>query len=288
MTDEVITLGALRRQLAAQLATASESPALDVRYLLGYVLACDRSALIAEEDRLISSRERKIIQELTNRRSRGEPVAYLMGEASFHAITLRVGEGVLVPRPETELLVDRAIDMIDGVSTPRIADLGTGSGAIALAIAAARPDAEIVATDLSPEALQYARDNGRSSPNVTFVECSWLDSVEGDFDLIVSNPPYIAADDPELDPAVRDYEPRRALIADDGGMAALDAVLDCADRLRSGGWMLVEHGHRQQASVGDLFNQRGLRAVRCRRDLACLPRATEGRAAPSLSRVGFG
>jgi release factor glutamine methyltransferase len=212
------------------------------------------------------------------RRLAGEPVAYLTGRREFWSLDLEVTPDVLVPRPETELLVERALAVLAGVQAPAVLDLGTGSGAIALAIASTRPDAAVTATDASPAALAVAERNARrlGISNVSFRAGDWYAALDrGRFDVILSNPPYVAAGDPAL--AALAHEPLRALVAGPDGLAALAAVAAGArERLRPGGWLLVEHGAGQGAAVRDLLTRAGLASVATRADLAGHERASEG------------
>jgi release factor glutamine methyltransferase len=212
------------------------------------------------------------------RRVAGEPLAYLVGHKEFHGLDLRVGPEVLVPRPDTETLVAWALERLP--PSGRVIDLGTGSGAIALAIAAARPDARVAARELSPAALAVARGNGeRLGLPVSWSAGSWLEDLPagtGPFELIVSNPPYIAGDDPHL-PALR-HEPRLALTPEGDGLDALRAITAQAGaHLVPGGWLLFEHGHDQADAVAGLLARAGFEAIGHRHDLAGIARCTGGR-----------
>ena len=253
---------------------------VDAHLLLGHLLQRERSWLIAHDDAPLPEREQQRFDALVRRRLDGEPVAYLLGEREFHGLTLRVSPAVLVPRPDTEVLVDWALECLQarGVATPRVIDLGTGSGAIALALRHRWPAAELTALDASAEALAVARANAkRLALPVRFLASDWWQAVAGEtFDLAVSNPPYIAGDDPHL-PALR-HEPRQALTPEGDGLDALRTLVrDAAPHLRPGAWLLFEHGWDQAEAVRRLLTTAGFAEVQSRQDLAGLDRCTGGR-----------
>jgi release factor glutamine methyltransferase len=263
---------------AAQFAEVSSSPRLDAELLLGLALGADRAALAMRSQEPISAQAALHFAALAQRRRLGEPVAYLTGRRGFWSLELEVTPAVLVPRPETELLVEWALESLRGRQAPRVADLGTGSGAIALALAAERPDARVLATDFSVEALEQARHNAAKLGigNVEFRHGDWCAGLgDEEFDLIVSNPPYVAADDPCLQ-ALR-HEPRRALVAGEGGLEALRRIVDTAQaHLRRRAALLLEHGASQAAGVRGLLGRAGYTAVETRPDLAGRERASGG------------
>lgn len=254
---------------------------LDARLLLEFVSGCTANALIADPDVVLDAQQQRGFTSLVERRAAGEPLAYLVGQAGFYGDLLEVTPEVLVPRPETEDLVDWALEVLRACPAPQIADLGTGSGAIALALAGARPDACVVAIDVSQAALAIAAKNqqrlGRS--NVEFISASWYAGWQrsNQLDLIVSNPPYIPADDPHLAGDGVRFEPRLALTDESDGLDAYRAIAAGAfARLKPGGWLLVEHGHDQAAAVALLWRQAGLVNVSGRQDLSGNPRMTGG------------
>ena len=251
---------------------------LDAQLLLGAALGRPRSWLIAHAEQVRDGASADRFGALCLRRADGEPVAYLLGEKEFLGLTLRVDPAVLVPRPDTETLVGWALERLPAApAAPAVADLGTGSGAIALALAHARPAARVCAVDLSAEALDVARDNGRRlGLPVEWLQGDWWNAVAGRrFDLVASNPPYIAADDPHL-PALR-HEPRLALTPGGDGLAALRVLVGGAVRhLHPGGWLLLEHGHDQAPAVRSLLQAQGLCEVSTRVDLAGRPRCSGG------------
>jgi release factor glutamine methyltransferase len=267
------------RAAEEQLRGRSESARLDAEVLLGHVLGWNRALLIsAGRDEVDSTREKKF-SDLIQRCAAGEPVAYLTGMKEFWSLPLKVTPDVLIPRPETETLVEWALDVVVDVASPRVADLGTGSGAIALAIASERPDAKIVATDQSAKALRVAQANAKQLGigNVRFAQGSWLEPLKGElFDLIISNPPYVAAGDPHLE-ALR-HEPESALVAGDDGLEAIRAIATEAPKhLRSLGWLLLEHGAGQAEAVRQELADAGFASATTIGDLGALPRVTGGR-----------
>jgi release factor glutamine methyltransferase len=267
-------LAALQKRLAA----ASPSAGLDSELLVAHVLGTGRASLAADPDRGLAPEELLALESFVRRRLAGEPVAYLTGRREFWSIEIEVSPDVLVPRPETELLVERALIAIEGLKSPAVLDLGTGSGAIAIAIAAERPDAAVTATDVSAAALGVARRNaaGLGLRNLRFFEGAWYAPLAGArFDVIVSNPPYVAAGDPALEALA--HEPRLALVSGNDGLEALTAVASAAPRhLSPGGWLLVEHGASQGDAVRGLLRSAGLEKISTRADLAGLDRVTEG------------
>jgi release factor glutamine methyltransferase len=252
---------------AAQL--ADDTAMLDAQLLLAKALGKTRTWLYAWPDFDIAEPELERFQTLLVRRASGEPVAYLLGEREFWSQPLTVSPAVLIPRPETELLVEITLEL--GPSTPaRVADLGTGSGAIALALAKERPQWQVHATELSPEAFQVAIVNVQRSQltNVQVHAGSWMAPLPAEqFDLIVSNPPYIAADDPHLQQGDVRFEPRSALVAAEQGLADLRYLIATSPtKLAKNGWLVVEHGWQQGAAVRNLFAQQGYHSIATRKD----------------------
>ena len=258
-----------------------EDADVDARLLVGHALHLDRARLIAQSDRILEAREINVINALAARRLKREPVSRILGQKEFWSIALAITPDVLVPRPETETVVEGALDFVvrGGLRMEklRILDIGTGSGALLLALLRELPNATGTGTDISTGALKVARENaGRCGVEgrCTFVVCDIASVVEGPFDLLVSNPPYIAHDEiTSLAPEVKDYDPTVALDGGDDGLAAYRAIAADAKRLLApGARMFVELGAGQEAAVRDLFTNVGLTAGIARTDLAGIPR----------------
>jgi release factor glutamine methyltransferase len=262
---------------AAALARAGcPSPEVDAEWLLAHVLGVRRSELYTA-DREPGAAEVERYRALVARRASREPLAYILGEWGFRRLTLLVDPRVLIPRPETESVVERCLDLLRDVEAPNVLDIGAGSGAIALAIADERPDARIVATDVSSEALEVAEENRRRADvdgRVRLVQGDLLAGEQGPFDLVVSNPPYVAPHELDaLDPELLN-EPREALVGDGDHEAVARAAMDA---LRSGGALVLEVGDAQAPSVGDLLLTLGYEDVAISKDLAGRDRVVDGR-----------
>ncbi|HEY4972902.1 MAG TPA: peptide chain release factor N(5)-glutamine methyltransferase, partial [Steroidobacteraceae bacterium] len=270
------TVRALVQRGWAQLAGGSESSRLDAELLLAHALQQPRSYLLAHDDEPVDEATIARYQALLARSTQGEPLAYLIGEREFWSLPLAVTPQVLIPRPETELAVERCLALRDAREAA-VADLGTGSGAIALALAVERPQWRVMATDRDAGALQIARGNAErlGVRNVYFSQGDWFASLQGrQFDLIVSNPPYVAASDPALH-ALR-YEPLAALSPGASGLEALRQILSQAPpHLLPGGWLVLEHGASQAAEIAGSLVDAGYARVRCHTDLAGRERVTE-------------
>lgn len=271
----------LRQLLSA--ATARLRDRVDAEILLAHALGKPRSWLIAHADDTVDEAAASAFRALVERRAAGEPVAYLTGRRGFWTLDLEVTPATLIPRPETELLVELALARLPANGHPRVADLGTGSGAIALAIARECPHADVLATDASAAALTVARRNAESNRigNVTFAEGNWLAPLGGArFELIVSNPPYIAADDPHLAQGDLRFEPASALAAGRDGLDDIRRIVaDARAHLEPAGWLLFEHGWDQGAAVRALLQAAGYREVFTARDLEQRDRVSGGRQA---------
>ena len=257
---------------------------LDAHLLLAHVLGCTRAWLIAHEEADLSAESLAAFANLLSRCATGEPLAYLVGAQEFRGLSLRVTPDVLIPRPDTETLVEWALELLSERESPAIADLGTGSGAIALAVKHARPYARVHGSDFSRAALTVARDNGqRLGLEVTWHLGDWWQAIAPSlvphFDVVVANPPYIAPGDHHL--AGLRHEPQMALVPrhDDGaGLADIRRIVDGAHRrLRPGGWLLLEHGFDQAEAVRDLLRTACFEAVASRADLGGNTRVTGGR-----------
>jgi len=261
---------------------------LDAQLLLAAVLSRPRAWLLAHDDHVLDDRQTTSFQALLARRADGEPVAYILGQKEFHGLTLRVDKRVLVPRPDTETLVDWALDILRSelaqIATPQVIDLGTGSGAIALAVKNACPRARLTATDASEPALALACDNAaRLGLDINgHLGHWWQGAHAGSFHLALSNPPYIAQGDAHLC-ALR-HEPAMALASGPDGLDAIrDIVSDAPHHLLPGAWLLIEHGHDQAAAVQALLREAGFSKVRSQADLAGVLRCSGGRFATSVT-----
>lgn len=276
----------LLEDAAASLARSSPSAALDAQVLLALVLGRTRGELRSRPEHVPSADERARFAELVRRRGTGEPVAYLRGMREFWSMPLRVTVDVLVPRPETELVVEIALARIPGDVSWRVLDLGTGSGAIALAIARERPRCAVIATDVSGEALGVARDNvsALELSNVELRHGEWYGPLSGErFHLIASNPPYVAAGDPALRAGELSFEPNLALAAGVDGLRALHTVSAGAPaHLELGGVIVLEHGSDQREAVHEMLEANGFELIQCYQDLAGLDRVSAARLARPL------
>ncbi|HEX4050062.1 MAG TPA: peptide chain release factor N(5)-glutamine methyltransferase [Steroidobacteraceae bacterium] len=264
------------RQLQA---AGRASARLEAELLLAHVLGRPRSYLLTHAEQPLAPEPAARYGSMLERAVDGEPLAYLTGEREFWSLTLTVSSAVLIPRPETELAVERCLALLaDAGPAPRVCDLGTGAGSIALALAAERPHWRITATDLSSAALEIARANARrlGLPQVEFLLGDWLAPLAGrEFELIVSNPPYVGMHDPALD-ALR-HEPRSALTPGTTGLEALHRLIPAARaHLTRGGWLVLEHGADQRVAVAAALVEAGYARVRCHCDLAGHDRISEG------------
>jgi release factor glutamine methyltransferase len=283
------TVETARRALAARFRQHGiDSAELDARLLAGAALGLNLTGLIAATTRTITQGEAARLENFTQRRLAGEPVARILGVKEFWGLPLQLSPATLVPRPDTETLVELALETRRNESSaqPRILDIGTGSGAILLALLSELPGATAVGTDISPMALYTARDNANRlglAPRTAFIACNYAAALSGAFDLIVSNPPYIpSADIAGLDREVREYDPPGAL---DGGADGLDAyraiVPEAARLLAPGGTLILEAGSGQSGAIAELMSVSGLTSQRPpKADLAGIPRAVSGRRPP--------
>lgn len=266
----------LREALSLDAAEArSESQSL-----LQHVLGVDRAYLLAHPEQILDANQRAAYTGLLQRRLAGEPIAYLLGRREFFGLDFVVTPATLIPRPETELLVELALTCMPPQG--RVLDLGTGSGVIALSIAHARSEAEVTAVDVSPEALEVARENARclDVANVCLLRSDWFSALEGlCFDLIVANPPYIATDDSHLAQGDLRFEPRGALASGSDGLADIRRIITGSRaHLAAGGWLLLEHGYEQAITVRKLLQQADFEMIFSEKDLAGITRVSGGRA----------
>ncbi|MHB8454896.1 MAG: peptide chain release factor N(5)-glutamine methyltransferase [Acidiferrobacterales bacterium] len=268
-------------QAVAELTPCSPSPRLDAEALIMHVCAIDRAGIITRSGEMLGDKEAQQLDSLLLRRKSGEPIAYLTGKREFWSIDLRVSPDTLIPRPETETLVEHALACIPREAAWDIADLGTGSGAIALAIISERRSCRIVATDVSLAALEIARENARSHgfDQITFQEGHWFAALAGrQFDMLVSNPPYVCEGDACLNAGDVRFEPNLALVAGSDGLNAIREIAEGAHaHLRPGAWLLLEHGFDQARAVRDILARQGYQHCGSHPDLAGHARITVGR-----------
>lgn len=264
--------------LAAARFHQSDSPKRDAEILLSFVTGRARTYLLAFGETVLTAEQLALLESLAARREQGEPIAYLVGEREFWSLPLSVSSATLIPRPDTECLVEQALAHLP--ATPcRILDLGTGTGAIALAIASERPDCSVVGGDIKADAVALARHNAEKLAinNVYFLQSSWFESVSGLFTLIVSNPPYIDANDPHLNQGDVRYEPHSALVAPAEGLADLAEIIRQSPAyLAAGGWLMLEHGWQQAEAVQKLLKNAGFSAVMTHKDYGNNDRVTLG------------
>jgi release factor glutamine methyltransferase len=264
----------------AELLRASPLPALETRILLAHVLGWSRTQLITRDTQELPAGPLAEFHALAARRAAGVPIAQLTGSREFFGLEFEVTPDVLIPRPETELLVELALAAARRLAAPRVLDLGAGSGAIGVSIAHALPHATVVATDRCAAALAVARRNAArlAGARVALHLGDWFEALPvQQFDVIVSNPPYIAASDPHLNQGDLRYEPRDALTDHADGLGAIRAIVAAAPPwLVMGGALWIEHGYDQAEAVRAIFNAHGFEAVRSERDLACIERVTGG------------
>ena len=276
MSDVRTLLAAARQRLGG------EDAAWEIELLLSAVLGQPRSWLHAHPEAVPSAAQATQFEAWVSRRAMGEPVAYLLGRRGFWTFEVDVGPGCLIPRPETELLLEEALARMPIDAAMDVADLGTGSGALALALAQERPQARVLASDLSADALALARANARKlglEARVRCVQGDWYAAVAGAcFDLVVSNPPYLGESDPHLVQGDLRFEPRQALVSGMDGLEALRTLITGAPaHLHAGGWLLLEHGAEQGPAVRELLSEAGFADVQSVRDLQSHERVSVGR-----------
>jgi release factor glutamine methyltransferase len=268
--------------IAALIAEARQriAPA-EARLLMRHVLGRDAAWLAAHDSDALAPEQAQVYGDFVSRRAQGEPIAYLTGEREFYGRAFNVTPDVLIPRPETELLVELGIAKLRGIDTPRILELGTGSGCIAISLACELPHATVTAIDISESALVVARTNAAKHGTVIeFRHGDWLSDVGERYDLIVSNPPYVATGDPHLSSGDLRHEPIDALASGTDGLDALRRIVfEAPHCLRPGGWILLEHGYDQSESVQDLLEAAGIMSIAAHDDLAGIARVASGQAA---------
>lgn len=276
-----INIGRYVEDAAAILSVGADTPRLDAELLMGMVLRRPRSFIIAHGGDFLDREQAARFEALVRRRFSGEPIAYISGVREFWSMPLRVNRHVLIPRPETELLVEKALARTPDEEGIRVLDLGSGSGAIALAIAKERPRAEVIGVDNSPQAIRIAKLNATvlKVDNVRFLESNWFDAVRGEkFHTVVSNPPYVINRDEYLMAGDLRFEPQDALAGGDDGLECIRAIIDRAHNyIVRQGWMLIEHGADQRRPVTRLLEAQRYYDICCYQDLAGLDRVTECR-----------
>jgi release factor glutamine methyltransferase len=264
----------------SQLLVGSDSATLDAELLLCHCLAKERAYLYTWPEREVDAQQENHFRELIARRQRGEPVAYLLGSRDFWSFSLAVDNSTLIPRPDTERLVEVALELLSS-DRAKVLDLGTGTGAIALALAKEKPHWQVLGIDVANEAVDLAQRNARALEiiNAEFVQSDWFANIPAQqFDLIVSNPPYIDGADPHLAQGDVRFEPRRALVAEQSGLAAIAEITARAqDYLKSGAWLLFEHGFEQAPLVRTLLSQQAFESIATWNDFGGRERVTGGR-----------
>ena len=264
---------------ATKLEHISESCLLDAQLLLCEACKIKPTKVFAYPEQTLSNKQREKFNFILARRLQGEPIAYISGKKEFWSLDFYVNEQVLIPRPETELLVEFTLKAILNMKTPRILDLGTGSGVIAISIAKECNDAFVVATDLTASALEIAQVNATTHHvNLQIIKSNWYTELNNElFDVIVCNPPYVAIDDPYLDSFVTKFEPKNAVVSNNNGLQDLEIVIsDAQNHLRTQGMLAVEHGFQQSKAVQRLFESNGFSNIETYQDLNQFDRVTSG------------
>ena len=265
----------------------NEEASLEANLLLQHILNVNRAWLIAHAEDILTTEQDAIFEALLQRRLNGEPIAHILGSREFFGLNLKVTADTLIPRPDTETLVEAALEKIPKTAQARVLDLGTGTGAIALALAKHCPQAHVSAVDFSENALTVARENAEnlSTPNVSFMHSHWFSALNNQqFDLIVSNPPYIAEHDPHLTQGDVRFEPKSALTSGADGLNDIRHIIAHAPQhLRPSGWLMLEHGYDQAEAVAKLMAEAGFTEIAHAQDLAGIQRVTFGMVSPMIS-----
>ena len=269
-------------QKAEQDINCSESARLDTEILFCDVMQCNRSRIYSHPEQIVPDDKSVLFQSLIEQRRQGRPIAHLTGKKEFWSLELAINEDTLIPRPETECLVETALQLIPEDAECNILDLGTGSGAIAIAIASERPHSKLLATDINANALAMAKKNAafHALTNIQFLVSDWYNNIPSQtFDLIVSNPPYIKQDDEHLSQGDVRFEPELALVAGSDGMQAINIILELAKAyLASDARLLIEHSYNQKSSVQEIFLKHDFKQVKTFQDLSGQDRITSGHA----------
>ena len=276
---------ALLDQAYQQLAAVSDSALLDAEVLLCHCLHKNRSFIRAWPEHQLTDQQAAEFLTLISQRQQGVPIAYLTGEREFWSRSFKVNPDVLIPRPDSELLIELSLDLLPANQASKIIDLGTGSGILAITLAAERTESQVIACDLSPAALRTAQDNAQQLQidNVRFLASNWFSAItDRDFDLVISNPPYIDQHDPHLQQGDVRFEPDSALISAENGLQDIRLLADQArQHLKLGGYLLIEHGYDQQTAVQALFKHFNYQQITTHPDYAGNPRVTSGQWSPA-------
>jgi release factor glutamine methyltransferase len=276
---------ALLDQAYQQLAAVSDSALLDAEVLLCHCLNKNRSFIRAWPEHQLTDQQAAEFQDLIAQRQQGVPIAYLTGEREFWSRSFKVNPDVLIPRPDSELLIELSLDLLPANQANKIIDLGTGSGILAITLAAERSTSQVIACDLSPAALRTAQANAQQLQidNVSFLTSNWFSAItDRDFDLVISNPPYIDQHDPHLQQGDVRFEPDSALISPENGLQDIRLLADQArQHLKPGGYLLIEHGYDQQTAVQALFKRFNYQQITTHPDYAGNPRVTSGQWSPA-------
>lgn len=269
------------QQASQALSETSPSAKLDAQVLLTHVLQCNTAHLAAWPEKNLSEEQAAQYLQLTQQRKDGQPVAHLTGTREFWSLAFTVNDSTLIPRPETETLIEFILENFSNKKNLKLLDMGTGTGAIAISIASEKPGWKIFASEVSEQALVLARQNSEQhqTSNITFIHSNWFDNItDHDFDIIVSNPPYIAGDDPHLLQGDVRFEPRSALSSGKSGMDDIEHLcLHAKKHLAKNGWLIVEHGYDQAQIVAECFAKQGYTQVEQKKDLAGHTRMTAGK-----------
>ena len=276
-----MTIQQALQQARQNLADSSPTARLDAQVLLSHVLQCNTAHLLAWPEKRLNEDQRANYLQLIQQRQQGRPVAHLTGSREFWSLNFSVNDSTLIPRPETETLIEFILDKFSDNKKLKLLDMGTGTGAIAITIATEKPGWEIYASELSADALKLARDNSdcHQTNNITFIQSNWFNNIKDkDFDIIVSNPPYIANHDPHLLAGDVRFEPQSALSAGITGMDDIEHLcLHAKNHLKKNAWLIVEHGYNQKQLVSDCFAKNGFTQIEQKQDLSGHTRMTAGK-----------
>ncbi len=269
------------QQASQNLADSSPTARLDAQVLLTHILQCNTAHLLAWPEKKLNEEQITCYQQLIQQRQQGLPVAHLTGLREFWSLNFSVNDSTLIPRPETETLIEFILDKFSNREKIKLLDMGTGTGAIAITIASEKPGWKIFASELSADALKLARDNSNThqTNNISFVQSNWFNNIKhNDFDIIVSNPPYIANDDPHLLVGDVRFEPQSALSAGATGMDDIEHLCRHAkNHLKKNAWLIIEHGYNQKQLVSDCFAKNGFTQIEQKQDLSGHIRMTAGK-----------